>query len=117
MPQLEDRWLDIFGGHGLDLERYLHYIPFSWTSSNGLAGITMGPQSLLDMMTFSMFLFHIDELFDLDLVRGNDAESVKQLPERIKSIFSRVDLQGDIPDAVKNSRSMIGLSMENSSRL
>lgn len=101
LVELERRCLDGFGRKSIELEKYFEYIPFSWTSSNGLAGISMGAQSLLDMMTFTMFIFHVDEFFERDLTKEDAFSSLKQLPRSIETVFSRVNSRHDILEGIQ----------------
>lgn len=94
--QLEVTHMDVFGSKGTELERYLMYIPFSWTAANGLAGIGLGAQSLFELMTFTMFIFRVDEFFEQDLASERDISRLKMLPRIIRNVFSKVTLLDNI---------------------
>lgn len=89
MPELERRRLGIFPKKCMEWEKYFEYFPFSWVASNALAGIAMGAQSLLDMMTISMLIFYVDEFFESDLAKGDVFRAIKQLPKIIDAIFTQ----------------------------
>ena len=103
MPELERRHLGIFGLKCVELEKYFQYLPFSWIASNGVDGITMGAQSLLDMMTISMLIFYVDEFFEKNLARGNVPRAIKQLPKSIDAMFTQlsVDAHKEVLDGAE----------------
>lgn len=63
-PLLERKKADIFLWTGIGNERYLEYIPFTWTGSDNLTTTQMNNSVLWEMMVISMLNYQVDEYME-----------------------------------------------------
>ena len=64
LPQLKQIRLDIFPRKGMAKDRYLEYIPFTWTGCNNLNGNSLSNRVIWDMMIISMLNYQADEYME-----------------------------------------------------
>ena len=81
LPQLKRVRLDIFPRTEMAEDKYLEYIPFTWTASNIMGGHQMRADLLWEMMIISMLNYQADEY--MEAVVGHhfehDLEPIKQM--------------------------------------
>jgi hypothetical protein len=87
LPDLAKRRLEVFSRRGMDEEKYLEYIPFSWIAASGLENTQASAQMLFDMMMISMVNFQVDEFFDGVISKG-DPLTIARLRKTVEKLFS-----------------------------
>jgi hypothetical protein len=89
MPELS-RWrFEIFTGKGMDKDKYIDYIPFSFTALMRLMKFNMSAQTQLNMMLCFMLIYQADEFFDGHVVTG-DLSTMARVRKSVEIIFSRL---------------------------
>lgn len=81
-----DPELDIFSKTGAS-ERYLEYIPFTWTLCNNATEFGMSTQAMEDMMVISMLNFQVDKYMEditADKRLGGDFGALKNIVDGLK---------------------------------
>jgi hypothetical protein len=86
MPELSNWRFEIFTGKGIDKDKYLDYIPFSYTASARLMKFNMSAQTQLHMMICFMLIFQADEFFDGHVVTG-DFSTMARVRKSVETIF------------------------------
>lgn len=89
MPELSKWRYEIFGGKEMHKDKYLDYIPFSFTAAIGLMNFNMGAETQLYMMICFMLIYQADEFFDGHVVSG-DLTTMAQVRKNVESIFSQL---------------------------
>ena len=84
--------LDVFPRTNMDEDKYLEYIPFTWTSCNNLNGYCMSPRYLYEMMVISVLNFQADEFMEVASEQF-DTESLKHMIGKIFNLQSQVKNQ------------------------
>ncbi|KAF9886600.1 hypothetical protein FE257_011240 [Aspergillus nanangensis] len=64
LPQLKALKADIFPREDMEEDKYLEYIPQTWTTCNALNGSPLEPGLLWEMMIISMLNYQVDEFFE-----------------------------------------------------
>jgi hypothetical protein len=64
LPQLRQVRLDIFPRKEMAEDKYLEYIPFTWTGCNNLGTTQLATATLWDMMVISMLNYQADEYME-----------------------------------------------------
>lgn len=64
LPQLKAIRLEVFEREGLLPEKYLEYIPFTWTGASNKDGTFASAQLLYDMMVVSLLNYQADEYME-----------------------------------------------------
>ena len=87
LPQLRRIRHDIFPRNRLEEDKYLEYIPFTWTASNNLRGAFVQNSVLWDMMVISMLNYQADEYMEEVVGKhlGGYLEPVKVIIRRLCS--------------------------------
>ncbi|KAF7935774.1 hypothetical protein EAE99_002754 [Botrytis elliptica] len=88
LPRLRRIRLDIFPRQNMAEDKYLEYIPFTWTGCNN-KGIFLETDLIWDMMVISMLNYQADEF--MEAVLGHNG-SAKHL---IRGLFSKTTLRSD----------------------
>ena len=91
MPELSKWRYEIFTGKEMHKDKYLDYIPFSFTAAPGLTNFNMGAQTQLYMMICFMLIYQADEFFDGHVVSG-DLTTTARVRKSIESIFSHLHI-------------------------
>ncbi|KAL1626218.1 hypothetical protein SLS54_003053 [Diplodia seriata] len=90
LPLLRERHLDVFPREGLEEERYLELIPFTWTGCNNRCGTFASASLLYEMMVISLLNYQADEF--MEAAAGPAfAEDLDELRRRIESLFAADD--------------------------
>ncbi|KKY15986.1 putative ent-kaurene synthase [Diplodia seriata] len=90
LPLLRERHLDVFPREGLEEERYLELIPFTWTGCNNRCGTFASASFLYEMMVISLLNYQADEF--MEAAAGPAfAEDLDELRRRIESLFAADD--------------------------
>ncbi|PLN83655.1 Ent-kaurene synthase, partial [Aspergillus taichungensis] len=113
-PRLAARRLDIFPRTNMEEDKYLQYIPQTWTMSNSLHNGALEPDLMWEMMVISMLNYQADEFLEAVVEEHlmDQIDAVSALVERLcddapsESPFSEVDgpatkpvsLNGNQPD-------------------
>ena len=97
LPRLRSVRLDIFPRKQMAEDKYLAYIPFTWTALNNLRGAPLHSSLLWDMMVVSMLNYQADEYMESVVGEqfGDDLESIKLL---VKRLCSEPDRESDSSD-------------------
>ena len=64
LPELKRIRLNIFPRKNMCEDKYLEYIPFTWTGSNSLHDPALSNNTLRDMMVISMLNYQVDEYME-----------------------------------------------------
>lgn len=64
LPQLKQIRLDVFPRKGMAKDKYLEYIPFTWTGCNNLNRNSLSNRVIWDMMIISMLNYQADEYME-----------------------------------------------------
>ncbi|TGO17822.1 hypothetical protein BTUL_0014g00160 [Botrytis tulipae] len=88
LPRLRRIRLDIFPRQNMAEDKYLEYIPFTWTGCNN-KGVFLETDLIWDMMVISMLNYQADEF--MEAVLGHNG-SAKHL---IRVLFSKTTLRND----------------------
>ena len=117
-PRLAARRLDIFPRTNMEEDKYLQYIPQTWTMCNSLHDGALAPDLMWEMMIISMLNYQADEFLEAVVEKHmmDQLDAVRALVERLcdesnsEPLFSNsttrsngiyespVSLNGDIPD-------------------
>jgi hypothetical protein len=89
MPELSNWRFEIFTGKGMDKDKYLEYIPFSFTAPIGLMDYSMNAQTQLNMMLCFLLIYQADEFFDGHVVTG-DLSTMARVRKSVEKIFSQL---------------------------
>jgi hypothetical protein len=92
MPELSKWRFEIFSGKEMRKDKYLDYIPISFTAGVGLRNFNMGAQTQLYLMICFMLIYQVDEFFDGHVVTG-DLTTMAQVRNTIESIFSQLHVE------------------------
>ncbi|OJD36443.1 ent-kaurene synthase [Diplodia corticola] len=87
LPLLRARHLDVFPRDGLEEERYLELIPFTWTGCNNRAGTFASASFLYDMMIVSLLNYQADEFMEAAAAPAF-ADDWDELRRRIEVLFN-----------------------------
>ena len=81
IPQLKAIRLNIFPRRGMEEDKYLEYIPLTWTLSNNLTGGSLPTSILWEMMVLSMLNYQADEYMEAVVGKygGEELDIVKQI--------------------------------------
>ncbi|KAF7881618.1 uncharacterized protein EAF02_006306 [Botrytis sinoallii] len=88
LPRLRRIRLDIFPRQNMAEDKYLEYIPFTWTGCNN-KGIFLETDLIWDMMVISMLNYQADEFMEAVLGHNGSAEHL------IRGLFSKTTLRSD----------------------
>lgn len=89
MPELSNWRFEIFTEKGMNKDKYLDYIPFSFTASARFLKFNVSPQTQLNMMICFMLIFQADEFFDGYVVTG-DLSTMARVRKSVEMIFSQL---------------------------
>lgn len=64
LPKLRQIRLDVFPRTDMGDDKYLDYIPFTWTACNSKADFPLNPAVAWDMMVISMLNYQVDEFME-----------------------------------------------------
>lgn len=83
--------LDIFPRENSGTEKYLEYIPLTWTTCNNATGLGITSQTMREMMIISILNFQVDKY--LEDITGNEVsqEYFKSLKSVIRGLISDDD--------------------------
>jgi hypothetical protein len=90
MPELCKWRFEIFDRKEMHKDKYLDYIPFSFTAAMGLMNFNVGAQSELYMMICFMLIYQVDEYFDGQVT--GDLITTARVRKSVDSIFSHLYL-------------------------
>jgi hypothetical protein len=89
LPLLQQMSGDIFPRPPGAEEKYLGYIPLTWTSTNNLCGSSLSPGFLEEMMIISMLIYQADEF--MEAVVGKDFEfKLEPIKEIVRSLCNQL---------------------------
>ena len=85
LPRLRRIRLEIFPRDGMAEDKYLEYIPFTWTASNNLQGAFIQNSLVWDMMVISMLNYQVDEYMEAVVGEqfGENLEPVQAIVRRL----------------------------------
>ncbi|KAF7862707.1 hypothetical protein EAF04_007580 [Stromatinia cepivora] len=89
LPRLRRIRLDVFPRQNMSEDKYLEYIPFTWTGCNN-KGIFLETDLIWDMMVISMLNYQADEF--MEAVLGHHHSAV----HLVRDLFSKTTLEHDV---------------------
>lgn len=89
MPELSNWRFEIFSGQGMNKDKYLDYIPFSFSAPMRLMNFNMSAQTQLNMMICFMLIYQGDEFFDGHVVTA-DLSTMARIRKSVETIFSQL---------------------------
>lgn len=92
MPELSSWRFKIFTGKGMDKDKYLDYIPFSFTGPMRLMNFNISPKTQLYMMLCFLLIYQADEFFDGHVVTG-DLSTMARVRKSVEKIFSQLHVE------------------------
>ncbi|OJJ87164.1 uncharacterized protein ASPGLDRAFT_80046 [Aspergillus glaucus CBS 516.65] len=103
IPRLAARRLDIFPRTNMQEDKYLQYLPQTWTMCNSLHEGALEPDLMWEMMIIAMLNYQADEFLEavVDEHMMDQLDAVRALVERLcadangESLFSDVDGNGN----------------------
>jgi hypothetical protein len=89
LPLVKRVRLDIFPRDGMEEDKYLEYIPFTWTAANNRDNTYLTAEYLHEMMVLSMLTYQCDEY--MEAVAGRYFESrLEDVIQAINHIFDQL---------------------------
>ena len=98
LPQLKRIRLDVFAREGMAEDKYLEYVPFTWTASNNLRGAFIHNSLLWDMMVISMLNYQADEFME-KVVGEQLAEDLEPVRAIVRRLCSELEDMGSKADS------------------
>ncbi|KAI5814896.1 ent-kaurene synthase [Pyronema omphalodes] len=86
LPQLKAIRLEVFDREGLLPERYLEYIPFTWTGASNKGGTFASAQLLYDMMVVSLLNYQADEYMEHE-TKYRYQDNLSDIGQVIRGVF------------------------------
>ncbi len=98
LPRLKRIRLEIFPRNSMTEDKYLEYIPFTWTASNNLRGTFIQNSLLWDMMVLSMLNYQVDEYMEA-VVGERFAENFEPVQAIVRRLCSEMQTVGSSSSA------------------
>jgi hypothetical protein len=89
MSYLERQRLDIFPRDNMSEDKYLTFIPLTWTTCSSINNGAVGIGVLRDMMVLSMLNYQVDEFMETAVV-GELAEEPDSVKSMIRQLFREI---------------------------
>lgn len=90
LPQLRNNNLGIFPRHGMRDEKYIEFIPFTWTAMNNLKNTFIRTNIIYDMMAISVLIYQVDEYMEA-VIGTRFISRLFEVRDVIHSIFQKLE--------------------------
>ncbi|KAI9649363.1 hypothetical protein NHQ30_001938 [Ciborinia camelliae] len=101
LPRLRRIRLDIFPRQNMAEDKYLEYIPFTWTVCNN-KGVFLETDLIWDMMVISMLNYQADEFMKIGVGHHDSAFDL------IREVFSKTTSEHDVSTSQENTSASSG---------
>lgn len=92
LPQLRNDDLGVFPRHGMRDEKYVEFIPFTWTAMNNLNNSFIPANIIYEMMAISVLIYQLDEY--MEAVIGTQFRTrFNEVRDVVFSIFQRLEVK------------------------
>jgi hypothetical protein len=86
LPMLKKRRLDVFPRQDMDEDKYLEYIPITWTTANNREGTFLSTNYIWEMIALSLLTYQADEYMEA-VVGKYYAEEMDLVVDMIDGVF------------------------------
>ena len=113
LPHLKQISRKIFPRDNMAEDKYLEYIPLTWTLINNLQQTQLSASFLREMMVISMLNYQVDEYMEA-VVGKNHEENLEPVIEMIRSLFRNSSKQLDelYDHSVRDKSACNGMAMD-----